>query len=216
MQANYVQRLRLTFSKIGPTRFISHLDLARALERALNRAKIPVAYTQGFNRRPRMQFATALPLGFTSECELADILLREKMDPAVAQAQMMTRMAPGIIIHHVKEVPISGPALQSITEETTYEAALPPTVTPNELQQKIDALLDAPSIMRERRGKPYDLRPLVYDLRLEGTAADNLRLVMRLALAPGRTGRPDEVLSELGFDPLSMRIHRVALVLADA
>ena len=47
------QRLRLTFSKDGPARFISHLDLARALERALNRAALPVAYTQGFNRRPR-------------------------------------------------------------------------------------------------------------------------------------------------------------------
>jgi radical SAM-linked protein len=75
MKANYVQRLRLVFAKDGPARFIGHLDLARTLERMLNRAQIPLAYTQGYNPRPRMQLATALPLGFTSECEIADIWL---------------------------------------------------------------------------------------------------------------------------------------------
>ena len=84
MQANYVQRLRLEFAKTGPTRFIGHLDLAKALERSLNRAQIPLAYTQGYNPRPRMQLAAALPLGFTSECELADVWLLEAVDPEVA------------------------------------------------------------------------------------------------------------------------------------
>ena len=93
MEANYVQRLRMTFSKGGAARYTSHLDLARALERALNRAQIPVAYTQGFNRRPRMQMATALPLGYTSEYELADILLLEAMEPEAARVQLMARMA---------------------------------------------------------------------------------------------------------------------------
>ncbi|MCA9981214.1 MAG: TIGR03936 family radical SAM-associated protein, partial [Anaerolineales bacterium] len=94
--ATYVQRLRVTFSKTGPTRFISHLDIARTWERALNRAKIPVTYSQGFNPRPKMQFATATPLGMTSECELMDVWLDEALDTAVAHEMMMQRMAPGI------------------------------------------------------------------------------------------------------------------------
>jgi radical SAM-linked protein len=105
MQPTYVQRLRLTFSKVGPTRFIGHLDLARTLERVLNRANIPVTYTQGFNRRPRMQMAAALPLGFTSECEMVDILLDEQMEPTAVQQQLLAKMAPGIILHKVEEVP---------------------------------------------------------------------------------------------------------------
>ncbi len=62
MQANYVQRIRLVYSKLGNTRYIGHLDLARTLQRAINRARIPIAYTQGYNKRPRMQLADALPL----------------------------------------------------------------------------------------------------------------------------------------------------------
>ena len=118
MQANYVQRLRLIFSKGGAARYISHLDLARTLERALNRAKIPVAYTQGFNRRPRMQMATALPLGYTSEYELADILLAERMEPEQARQQLMAKMAPGIVVLQVADVPVSGPSLQAMTQSS--------------------------------------------------------------------------------------------------
>src|SRR5690606_31263699 len=137
MHANYVQRLRFRFSKFGPARYISHLDLARTLERALNRARLPVAYTQGFNRRPRLQFATALPLGFTSEAELGDVWLMEIVEPAAARAQMMSRMAPGILIHEVWEVPLEAPAMQAATVETTFQAHLPPGVDVAGLQERV-------------------------------------------------------------------------------
>lgn len=215
MQANYVQRLRLKFSKRGPTRYIGHLDLARALERALNRARIPVSYTQGYNPRPRMQFASALPLGFTSEGELADIWLEEAMAPAEACAQMMTRMAPGIEVHEVWEVPLSAPAMQASTLETAYVAVLVDQIEREPLQKRVDELLAAETEMRERRGKRYDLRPLLLSLTLTEGEEDTLRLHMRLMLQPGKTGRPDEVLNALGLDPLGVRMHRLAIVLED-
>lgn len=215
MQANYVQRLRLRFSKGGPTRFIGHLDLARALERALNRARIPVAYTQGYNPRPRMQFASALPLGFTSEEELADIWLEEKMDPTRARKQMMERMAPGIVVHEVWEVPLSAPAMQASTLETEYVVTLLDSVEPNVLQERVDELLAAETCIRERRGKKYDLRPLVLSLTVEDAEEEGLCLRTRLLLQPGKTGRPDELLAALAIDPLSVRAHRTAIVLED-
>ena len=215
MQANYVQRLRFEFSKKGPARFISHLDLARTLERALNRARMPIAYTQGFNRRPRMQMATALPLGYTSECELADILLTEALSPDVAQTQMMSRMAPGIVIHRVIEVPTNSPSLQSLTLESTYTAAPLDPIDNQELQEKIDQLLAAETLVRERRrgkkAKTYDLRPLIFNLQLNSR---NI-ITMRLCLKPSQTGRPDEVLLALDLDPLAARIHRTQLVLQE-
>ncbi|MCA9936144.1 MAG: DUF2344 domain-containing protein [Ardenticatenaceae bacterium] len=218
MQATYVQRLRLTFRKIGPTRYIGHLDLARTLERALNRAKMPITYTQGFNRRPRLAMATALPLGYTSECELADIWLDERMEPDAARTQMMSRMAPGIEIVHVEEVPTNDPSLQSITTETTYVVTLLDAVDTDELRAKITALLAAETAVRVRaRGKKYkeyDLRPLILDLQLP-EADDETVIVMRLCLEPSKTGRPDEVLLELGLDPLAARIHRTHLALAE-
>ena len=219
MQANYVQRLRLTFSKDGPARYISHLDLARTLERALNRARIPVAYTQGFNRRPRMQMATALPLGYTSEYELADILLMEKMEPGTAQQQLMARMAPGINISQVEEVPISGPSLQSITQSSSYVATPLDPVDFAELQAKVASMLAAESLekVREKQGKKkmYDLRPLILDLSTTQDENGQVHIYMNLCLEPSRTGRPDEVLEALGFDPLDMRIHRTGMVLAE-
>lgn len=212
-EANYVQRLRLTFSKTGPTRYIGHLDLARTLERSLNRTKIPVSYSMGFNRRPRMQMATALPLGYTSQCELADIWLMERMEPEAARQQMMSRMAPGIEVSQVVEIPLSAPALQTLTAESTYTVTLLDPVNTEELHQKISILLAAETQMQERRGKTYDLRPLILDIHL--TADDPLQLFMRLCLMESKTGRPDEVLLALGYDPLSARIHRTTIKLVE-
>ena len=218
----YVQRLRVTFSKTGPTRFISHLDIARTWERALNRAKIPVTYSQGFNRRPKMQFATATPLGMTSECELMDVWLDEALDTAVAHEMMMQRMAPGIEVLAVQEVPLQGDTLQTLTRETVYEAIIPAeTMSAEVLRERVAALLAADTLLRERtvkrKVKSYDLRPLILDLQLveTDTAVEDLRLIMHLMLEPGRTGRPDEVLLALGADPLDVRMHRTAMTLAD-
>lgn len=220
MEATYVQRLRVTFTKTGPTRFISHLDIARTWERALNRAKMPVTYSQGFNRRPKIQFATATPLGMTSQCELMDVWLDETVKPAVAHEQMMSRMAPGITVLDVTEVDLSGAALQTLTRETTYVAQLPAElITFEALQQKAADLLAAEALPRERfikrRRKKYDLRPLIIDLQAEQLNEDTSQLTMRLVLEPSKTGRPDELLKELGVDPLDVRIHRTEMVLVD-
>ncbi len=218
MQANYVQRLRLTFSKTGSTRFIGHLDLALTLERAFNRARIPVAYTQGFNPRPRMQMAAALPLGFTSECEMADIWLMETMEPEQMRQQLMAKMAPGIIVHQIEDVDLKGPTLQTLTTESAYTVTLLDPVDTAVLQQKITDLLAADTLVRERghgkKQKTYDLRPLIYDLRLVSDG-DPAVLEMRLAMEENKNGRPDEVLLELELDPLASRIHRTTILLRD-
>lgn len=214
MQANYVQRLRLTFKKEGPTRFIGHLDLARTMERSLNRAQIPMSYSQGFNQRPRMQMAAALPLGYTSACELADIWLKEAMDPETARQQMMVRMAPGIDVWQVEEVGLKEPALQTRTTDSTYEVTLLDPVDRDHMQAQIADLLAAESLLRERRDKPYDLRPLLLDLALLPPTGELAQLSMRLMLREGMTGRPDEVLDALAFDPLAARVHRTAISLS--
>lgn len=215
MNANYAQRLRLTFRKEGATRYIGHLDLARTLERSLNRAQIPIAYTQGFNKRPRMQLAAALPLGYLSECEMADIYLTERMEPEAAREQMMRRMAPGIEIWRVEEVDLQAPALQTLTAVTTFTALLLDPAEPAALQQRIDDLLAAETLIRQRRDKTYDLRPLIEDVTLTATEDGSTQIVMRLIMMPAKTGRPDEVLTALDLDPMAARITRTEITLAD-
>lgn len=219
MQANYVQRLRLIFSKMGPTRFIGHLDLARTMERSLNRARIPVAYTQGYNQRPRMQFAAALPLGYTSECELADIWLTEIMGPDQLKERLMAKIAPGLAIIEVTDIPLSKPNLQTMTAAANYSVTFLDQVNLADLQRHITNLLAADSHIRirehGRNRKAYDLRPLILGLSLYETTEGTVQLSMHLMLKEGRTGRPDELLRALELDPLAARIHRTALILDD-
>lgn len=220
MQANYVQRLRLTFNKDGPTQYIGHLDLARTLERALNRARIPIAYTQGFNRRPRLSFAAALPLGYTSEYELADIWLLEEMDPQVALLQMMEKMAPGIRITAVEQASLRDPSLQSLTQSARYKVTPLDKQELEDLRSRIDYLLAKDSLIRERKQgkgkvKTYDLRPLIEALTAASNDQGDAILDMTLLLKTGRVGRPDEVLAALDLDPLAASIHRTTITLAD-
>jgi radical SAM-linked protein len=221
MQANYVQRLRLVFSKNGPARYIGHLDLARTLERALNRARIPVAYTQGFNPRPRLSFAAPLPLGYTSEYELADIWLKEEMVPEAALAQMMAKMAPGIEVTAVEPVPIKAPSLQASTSSADYTAVPFETVDAGDLAVRIKRLLAQERLIRERkRGKGkvkrYDLRPLIKTLTCESDQDGKTTLDMTLMLMTGKSGRPDEVLTALDLDPLAAHIHRTMITLGES
>ena len=217
MQPTYVQRLQLTFSKIGPTRFIGHLDLARTWERILNRATLPMTYSQGFNRRPKMQMATALPLGFTSDCEMIEIWLDERLELDEVQARLTAKMAPGIVLHHIHEVDLQAPLLQNITLASVFHVTLLDPMDREVLQGRIEALLASESFMRAReRGrkqKPYDLRPLIYDLQLEPTESETPTILMNLKQVPNTAaGRPDEVLYALEIDPADARIHRTEIV----
>jgi radical SAM-linked protein len=218
-QTAAVQRLRLTFSKEGATRFIGHLDLARTLERSLNRAGIPVAYSQGFNRRPRLSLAAALPLGYTSEGELADIWLVEPMEPQQAHQQLMARIAPGLIIHQVVEVLLTEPSLQQSIIASTYEVTFLDPLDEASLRRRVGELLAAESLVRTRQGgkkgkeKTYDLRPLILTLSVEEREDGEPYLQMHLRQTPTQMGRPDEVLLALGFDPLDTIIHRARIYL---
>ena len=199
-----MHRVRIQFSKTGPMRFTGHLDLAQAWERLLRRARVPVVYSKGFNPQPRLNLAAALPLGITSECELIDIWLEAHV-PAVDLLQRLTAAGPpGLTIHSVEEVAIKAPSLQSQLEAAEYDIVLEPLP---ELGGRVDALLAAVTLPRERRGKSYDLRPLVLSIWPEAQG-----IGMQLAARPGNTGRADEVLLALGLDALAARIHRTRLI----
>ncbi|MCO5193397.1 MAG: TIGR03936 family radical SAM-associated protein [Anaerolineae bacterium] len=223
--ADYVQRLRITFRKEGPTRYISHLDLARTWERALNRAQMPMAYTHGFNRRPRMQFAAALPLGVTSSAELVDILLVERMGLEQAQVQIMQRMAPGITVTHIAEIGLREPSLPASIVSATYRATLTHAQVDFEsVQARVAAIMAADAFMVQKfvrkrgksKAKTYDLRELIEALDTSLSAENIPIITMRLKQLPSATGRPDELLRALEIDPYDAWIHRTALELRES
>lgn len=199
--------MRVHFSKGGPMRFTGHLDLMRAWARLLRRAALPVAYTQGYNPQARLNLAAALPLGFTSGCELIDVWLKEPLVPEEFLGRAAAAVPPGLTVHAAREVDLKAKSLQSQLQATAYRVALVPSP---DLASSVDALLGASTLPRERRGKEYDLRPLIEGIWLEEGA-----MGMRLVARPGATGRPDEVLFALGLDALSYHIHRTHLFFQD-
>jgi len=199
-------RLRLTFTKNDSLKYIGHLDLHRTLERTLRRAGLPIAYSQGFNPQPKMNLAEALPLGITSECEVMDVWMEKQIDLIEAKKDLDGAVPPGMQILGIVEVDERLPPLQTQVFAAEYRVTVNPA--PADLESRARDLLSQPSIMRERRGKHYDLRPLIEALSVEGDA-----LVMRLAARDGATGRPEEVVRALGLE--RSNTHRSKLFFVD-
>jgi hypothetical protein len=86
---------------------------------------------------------------------------------------------------------------------------------PQDLERRVDALLGSETVLRKRREKNYDLRPLIEGLRLSPAPPAGPSVWMRLSSREGATGRPEEVLLALGIDPAGVRIHRTRLLLAE-
>ena len=195
--------------------YTGHLDLHKTWERTLRRARLPLAYSEGFNPHPKIQLAAALPLGFTSSCEIVDLWLQTPQPLGPARAAVENAVPPGIIIGEVAEIPASSPAIQTQVTAAEYRVTLPRPLDVADLQAKVAALLAASSLRRVRREKEYDLRPLIEALTLESPAADPAALVMRLAAREGATGRPEEVVDALGWPPTSAAYHRQQIFLAE-
>ncbi|MBN1659004.1 MAG: DUF2344 domain-containing protein [Anaerolineae bacterium] len=214
-------RLRLVFGKGEPLKYISHLDLHRAWERVFRRAGLPVAHSQGYNPRPRFQMAAALPVGVTSRTEVLDVWLDEYVPPVDALRRLGSDLPRGLTVSHIQEVDLRAASLQSQMRAADYGVAVETPEPAVALRARVQALLDAPTLPRQRlhKGKlrTYDLRPLIQEIRVEpDDAGSGCVLWMRLQVSPEGAGRPDEVLDVLGLSLCPHRIERTSLVFASA
>ncbi len=208
-----VMRARITFTKTGALRYVGHLDLHTLWERAARRAGIPLAYSQGFHPQPKINFASALPLGFSSRAEVMDMRLQEAVELDDLPRRLQDALPAGIAILAVRSADEREPALQVQVTSAEYEVTLAEPVDPDALRQNIERIIAAAELRRVRRDKPYDLRLLIEELSLvdEGNGAAP-RLFMRLAAREGATGRPEEVLDELGIAVGDTHIERTRLL----
>lgn len=213
-------RVRVAYAHHDGLRYVSHLEMHLVWERTLRRAGLPLAYSQGFSPHPRLHLASALPLGFLSRCELADFWLEY---PAGAHApdlealsrQIQSAAPPGLEIQRVEPVSLNAPALQTQVRSAEYLALPLDPLDPALLAERVAQLLATDSLPRQRRGKAYDLRPLVEAVEVHEGTGGRPALFTRLAAREGATGRPEELLDALGFDPTAFRVERVRLVLTE-
>ncbi len=206
------KRVRVHFAKTEPMRYTSHLDLYRAWERLLRRAGVQLVFSQGYNPRPKLQLAAPLPLGITSRAEIIDFWLADApVDLEQLKSQLLASQPPGIEIQTIETIDPSAPPLQKKVFAAQYLVSLLDQVP--QLDKRIDALLASEEIIRERRGKSYDLRPLVKELSEGG--GDRQLLDMHLSAREGSTGRPEEVLLALNIQPENTRIQRTQLLIQE-
>ncbi len=192
--------------------YTSHLDLARAWERSLRRAGVPLAYSQGFNPRPKLQLAAALPLGHTSEAELLDVRLERPMSVENFSRALIPVLPAGLMVSQVHQVMTKEAALQTRVVSSEYRVTVEWNELAEQVEARIERVLAATELLQERRGRQYDLRPLIERLCLEQLDGNEAVLGMQLAAREGATARPEAVLAVLGMNETLARYHRRRLI----
>ena len=173
-----VQRLRIRYAKRGRLRFTSHRDFSRAFERAVFRARVPMAYSSGFNPHPRISYAGAAPTGSASEAEYLEIALAEVVDPATVYTQLDEALPDGLDLLEV--VPSAGGSLADRLEASHWRITLT-GVDVVSLADAAERFLAVDEVLVERMTKK-GLR--TFDAR---------SAVLRLAAEPGEDGLDDPV-----------------------
>ena len=206
-----MQRIRIHYTKNDQLRYTGTLDIQKVWERTFRRANVKLAFSQGFHPQPKMQMACPLPLGFTSKVEKLDIWLDNEISPDDLKQTLDQVIQPGIDITSCEEVDLSLPALQKIIQSIRYLATVPTQYSETELKEKINQILAKTNIFRVRRDKSYDLRTKILELSLI-TVEEKSIVSILLTAQISSTGRPEEVLIEMGIDPNDCKIERVELV----
>ncbi len=198
-QAPPVQRLRIQYAKRGRLRFTSHRDFSRAFERAVFRARVPMAYSSGFNPHPRISYAGAAPTGSASEAEYLELALAQVVDPADIHAALDEALPDGLDL--VETVVSPGGALADQLEASHWLVDL--AADPEQARTAVAAFLATDEVLVQRMMKKglreFDCRSSVLSLRVDeapesGEATVRLDLVLRHAVP---AVRPDDVLTGL-------------------
>ena len=205
-------RYRIHYQKLDAIKYTSNLDLYKVWERSCRRAGLPLVYSQGFHPQPKINLAYPLPLGITSTVEIVDIWLSDQLDLETIIGKLENAVPPGIKVQNVELAVTTEPAIQTTILSARYHAIFPANFDSDRLAMNINSVMEQVEIIRLRRTKQYDLRPLIQNLSLIQTPEGMVGIEMLLSASEGKTGRPDEVLLQLGIDPSLADITRVELI----
>jgi radical SAM-linked protein len=200
-------RLRLEFAKFGALRYLSHLALARAVQRLFRRAEVPLAFSQGHSPHPKIHFGPPLPLGYDGDAEYLDFETAEPVDPAALLARLAATAPRGLEVRRLVRVPARAKSLFDLVALQVYRVTLPKEGLPGPDPGAwlTGRIMDAPELLasRERDGvvKTRDVRPLVRRAEIIGESEDEIEVRLELRRIGDASARPDEVLRAAGGFP---------------
>lgn len=197
-----MQRLRLRYAKRDRLRFTSHRDFARAFERALRRAEIPMGYSAGFSPHPKISYHGAAPTGVASEAEYLEIGLAVPMDPEAVRVALDACLPAGLDIEEC--VPVSEGTLADRIDASRWQVALP-GLARSTVDQAAKAFLAESEVSVERLTKTgrrsIDARAAVVSLRAaDGASAahsDSCAILDMVVRQVTPAVRPDDVIAAL-------------------
>ncbi|MCY3851053.1 MAG: TIGR03936 family radical SAM-associated protein [Acidimicrobiaceae bacterium] len=214
-------RIRIRFTKHGKVRFTSHRDVARIFQRALRRAGLPVAYSQGFSPRPKIAFGLALSTGHESEAEYLDIDLDPERTNGLEMGDLPARLSnelpEGMAVTAAVIIDRRTASLQQAVTSCTWQIDVV-DVDADTVAGAVARALAAESLVvtRERKGREVtdDLRPGILSLDVEGPVeaeeheGSRVRLLAELATQP-RALRVSELLGALDPPLVEHRVLRL-------
>jgi len=212
-----MQRLRIRFCRGQEVKFISHLDVMRLWQRALQRAGVSLAYSEGFSPHPRISLAAPLSVGVTSETELMDIVCTKWVSPHWFTTAVSQQLPLGIEILQVYQIALNLSSLQSRVRYAEYKVEVETEKGRRDIESAITSLLSVEHLswqhQRDTGVRSYDLRVLIDDLWLIDWHHPHCTIGMRLRCDNSGSGRPEQVTAALGFAHHPQSIHRTKLIL---
>ncbi len=194
-QPQAARRIRFTFEKRGEMRFLGHLEMMHAFERAARRSRIPLAFSRGFSPKPRLQFALSLPLGVEALSEWGDLDLLSSVPPQEAADRLNASLPRGLRVTGAWKVPLDSASLNSRVTATHWRARFPAPVPG--LEDRCASLLarDSIPVTREKDGKTRTLELRPYLLALAPAGPDGVEF--SLAFSESGSVKPHEAIEAL-------------------
>ena len=212
MRGGAANPVRLQYTKLGKVRWISHRDVARALERSFRIAQLPLAFTEGFSPRPKVSFGLALSTGHESDAEYIDLVLAEEIELDTLAARLGEGLPAGIAITGVVALADRVPALQEAVTCVEWRVDVAhhdlTAVDPAQLRDEVDAALALPALptTKRRKGRDVieDVRPVIRRI----TVCDEPSAVVEMEMSTQPRGaKPGEALAAIG-DFIDIRARR--------
>lgn len=210
-------KVRIKYTKSGNLRFIGHLDVMRFFQKAIKRAGLDIAYSQGFNPHQLMSFAAPLALGLTSEGEYFDAEFNTVISSDAFVSRLNEQMVEGMAVSDVILLPDHAKNAMSVTAGSDYLITFQdsmPKDTREKLLNAVNSLLSKDSIevlkKTKKNEKIEDIKPGVYALSVRGD-----RLYMLLATGSEYNLKPELVIGALcreidsAYEKFDYRIHRM-------
>ncbi len=203
-------RLRMRFREEGKVRFLSHRDVARIMERAFRKLRLPVAYSQGFSPRPKFSFGLALSVAHESDAEYLDVELVTPVDLEGLPARLTASLPDGLTVTAIEELEPGATSLQQAIVccrwriEVLGASLSDVTTAVSDLLGAEESLLE-----RTRKGKVsiVDVRPAILELEVTGPTDAGVQIVALLT-TEGTSLRPSEFVRLLGEDLSEGRVRR--------